>query len=71
MPPPNPGPLAEVFQLPHRIPIYWDPVPPWILHVLKDDILKELAVAQLETQRAALDLQQKAIEKSISILRRA
>jgi hypothetical protein len=25
--------------------------------VLKDDLLKELAVAQLETQRAALDLQ--------------
>ncbi len=70
MPPQPVGPLNEIFQLPHRIPIYWDPVPPWILHILKDDILKELAVAQLETQKAALDLQAKAIEKSISILRR-
>jgi len=70
MPPPQPGQLAEVFQLPHRIPIYWDPVPPWILHTLKDDILRELAVSQLELQKAALDLQAKAIDRSIAILKR-
>jgi len=70
MPPVPPHQLAEVFQLPHKIPIYWDPVPPWVLHIFKDDLLKELAVVQLETQKAALDLQSKAIERSLALLRR-
>lgn len=71
MPPLPPQVLHEAFQLPHKIPIYWDPVPPWVLHILKDDVLKELAVAQLEIQKAALDLQGKAIDRSLAILKRA
>jgi len=70
MAPPQTQALAEVFQLPHRIPIYWDPVPPWILHVLKDEVLKELAVSQLEFQKGLLDLQGKALERSLAILKR-
>lgn len=68
---PNGNPtLPEALELPFRIPIYWDPVPPWILNVLDKDILRELAVIQIEAQRAALDIQMKSIEKTLGILRR-
>jgi hypothetical protein len=62
--------LPEALQLPYRIPIYWDPVPPWVLQVLDKGILQELAIVQIETQRAALELQMKSIDRTLKILQR-
>ena len=61
--------IATLFNGPDRHKL-WDPVPPWVLHIFKEDLLKELAVVQLETQKAALDLQSKAIERSLALLKR-
>ena len=62
--------LAQSLQLPPRFWVY-DPIPPWVLQVLDRAVLKELAVAHLETQQAALQVQQKAIERSLAILKGA
>lgn len=62
--------LPEALQMPFKIPIYWDPVPPWILHVLDKNILRELAIIQIEAQRSALEIQMKSIERTLSVLQR-
>ncbi len=46
----------------------WDPVPWWILRALDDRVIKELAVVQLETQRAVLKAQMDSIERTVKIL---
>lgn len=47
----------------------WDPVPWWILRVLDDRVIRQLAVIQLESQRAVLEVQQKAIEKTLGAIK--
>ena len=62
--------LAQQLQLPARFWAY-DPIPPWVLHVIDRTVLRDLAIAHLETQQAALQVQQKALERSIGILKNA
>lgn len=47
----------------------WDPVPWWILRVLDDRVIRQVAVIQLESQRAVLEVQQKAIEKTLGAIK--
>jgi hypothetical protein len=70
MPPQDLPNLPEQLQLSHRIPIYWDPVPPWVAHILDNQILKQLAVIQLEVQKVSLEAQLKALDKTVELLKR-
>jgi hypothetical protein len=62
--------LADSLRLPDRFWAY-DPIPPWILNVLDRSVLKELAIAHVEAQQAALQVQQKALDRSLAILKGA
>jgi len=62
--------LAQSLQLPARFWVY-DPIPPWVLSVLDRAVLKDLAIAHIEAQQAALQVQQKALERSMAILKGA
>jgi hypothetical protein len=66
-----PGPdesLPEILRLNPRFWVY-DPIPPWLLNILDKTALKELAVIQIEAQRAAIQLQAQTLEKTMSIVR--
>lgn len=54
--------------LPHPV---WDPVPPWLFPILDRAILRDLAVISLEHSRAASDLNNRAIEQAIGVLKKA
>ena len=47
---------------------WWDPVPDWIIAGLDKVVLRDLAVVQLQTQRAMLEAQMKATDQVIGIL---
>jgi hypothetical protein len=48
-----------------------DPVPPWLFQVLDRAILRDLAVISLEHSRAAADLNNRAIDQAIAVLKKA
>lgn len=48
-----------------------DPVPPWLFPVLDRAILRDLAVISLEHTRAASELNNRAIEQAIGVLKKA
>ena len=58
-------PLPEVFKW--RVPINWDPVPWWFFERanLPKEALSQLALIQLENQRAIMQQHMKAIESSV------
>ena len=62
--------LAQQLQLPARFWAY-DPIPPWVLNILDRTVLRDLAIAHIETQQAVLQVQMKALERSMAILKQA
>jgi hypothetical protein len=50
---------------------FTDPVPPWVLQVLDKAVLRDLAVISLEHRRAAADLNNRALDQAISVLKKA
>lgn len=50
---------------------FTDPVPPWILQVLDRAVLRDLAVIGLEHRRAAADLNNRALDQAIAVLKKA
>lgn len=62
----HPEALAEPLVFRHRW--WWDPVPDWIISALDKGVLRELAVVQIQTQRAMLEAQIKATDQVIGIL---
>jgi hypothetical protein len=67
----NPEPsLPEIFRW--RVPINWDPVPWWFFErvTLPKEALSQLALVQLESQRAILQQNIKAIEQSMEVVRK-
>jgi hypothetical protein len=50
---------------------FTDPVPPWVLQVLDKALLRDLAVISLEHRRAAADLNNRAIDGAIAVLKKA
>jgi hypothetical protein len=65
--PPQQFDLPELLQFKPWPP--WDPVPWWILRHLDERVVRELAVIQLETHRAVLDVQVKSIERTLAALK--
>ena len=47
-----------------------DPIPPWLREGLDKAVLQELAVSQLQLQKAVLELQSKHLDQQIQILSR-
>jgi hypothetical protein len=60
------GKLSEALHFNPKI--WWDPVPPWVWDILDKAVQKELTVIQLEFQKAALDAQSKAIDRTIGAI---
>lgn len=60
------GKLSEVLHFHPKI--WWDPVPPWVWDILDKNVQRELTVIQLEFQKAALDAQAKAIDRTIGAI---
>ena len=58
--------LSEAFLF--RPKWWWDPVPDWIFRHLERDQIVQLATIQLEVQRAMLDQQIKAVDRSLQVL---
>jgi len=50
---------------------WWDPVPDWVLRHIPDTAIRELAVVQLEAQRAMLDVQKVALDRAMEIMKKA
>lgn len=51
---------------------FTDPVPPfWVFEVLDRSVIRDLAVINLERMRGLADLNNKAIEQSIAVLKKA
>jgi hypothetical protein len=48
-----------------------DPVPPWLFQILDRVVLRDLAVISLERRRAAADLDNRAIDQAIAVLKKA
>lgn len=63
-------PLPEVFKW--RVPINWDPVPWWFFERanLPKEALSQLALIQLENQRAIMQQNMKAIEQSMEMVKK-
>jgi hypothetical protein len=49
----------------------WDPVPPWLYQILDRNVLRDLAVISLEHNRAASELNNRAIDQAIAVLKKA
>ena len=49
----------------------WDPVPPWLFQALDRVVLRDLAVISLERSRATAELNNRAIEQAIGVLKKA
>jgi hypothetical protein len=62
--------LPEILRLNPRFWVY-DPIPPWLLPILEKAVLRDLAISQLEAQREALQLQARALEKTLGIIKNA
>lgn len=63
-------PIAEAFKWPRKIPIWWDPVPPWFFDRVKlpTEIMTQLALTQMEFEHSILENQMKASKKAMEIL---
>jgi hypothetical protein len=48
-----------------------DPVPPWLFQILDRVVLRDLAVISLEHRRAAAELDNRAIDQAIAVLKKA
>jgi hypothetical protein len=48
-----------------------DPVPPWLFQFLDRAVLRDLAVISLERTRAMADLNNRAVEQAIAVLKKA
>lgn len=59
--------LHELLRLHPKL--WWDPVPWWYLEHIDKGILRDIAVVQIETQRAVLDAQMKGLDRTLSALR--
>ena len=55
-----------------KVPIHWDPVPWWFFErvTLPREALSQLAVIQLEHEKAMLQQNMKAIEQSIEAIKK-
>jgi hypothetical protein len=64
---------AERFsELLHFNPKWWvDPVPWWFVNQLDKNVLRDLAVIQLEVQREVLAIQSKALERTLAVIAKA
>ena len=51
--------------------IWWDPVPWWFVNQLDKNILREVAVIQIELQREVLAIQSKGLERTLAVLAKA
>ena len=56
-----------------KLKIDWvkDEVPPWLLTALDKGILRDLALVSLERSRASLELDMRALDKAMDIIRKA
>ena len=62
-------PLNELLRFrPHPA---WDPVPPWLFQALDRVVLRDLAVISLERTRAAAEINNRAIDQAIAVLKKA
>ena len=61
--------LASLFRWDR--PIYWDPVPDWIIKRLDDRVLTELFIRDLDLQRTVLKEQLAALEAKAEIIQRS
>ena len=63
-------PLPEVFKW--RVPINWDPVPWWFFERanLPKEALSQLALIQLENQRAIMQQNMKVIEQLMEMVKK-
>jgi hypothetical protein len=62
-------PLSELLRFrPHPA---WDPVPPWLFQALDRVVLRDLAVISLERTRATAEINNRAIEQAIGVLKKA
>ena len=50
---------------------YKDEVPPWLLVAFDKNVLRDLALVSLERTKAINEINNKAIDKSIDIVKRA
>jgi hypothetical protein len=64
---PNAGPDLLQFR-PRWV---FDPVPDWVLEHLSTAVIRELAVVNVQVQLETLAVQQKALEQTMNILKRA
>ena len=64
----NKPPLQLQEQLFFRPKWWWDPVPDWFIEHISPTVIRELALVQMESQRAVLEIQMKSLDKSISII---
>ena len=64
----RPEALQEIFRFRPRW--WWDPVPPWVLQGLDRSIVAQLGVISLQTERAMLDVQAKALDQTIEVLQK-
>lgn len=62
-------PLQEALQFRPRW--WWDPVPDWLLDHLSSAVIREIGTIQIQTQINMLDVQKKALEQSLAVLRKA
>jgi hypothetical protein len=65
--PPNAGPDLLQFR-PRWI---FDPVPDWVLDHLSASVIRELAAVNIQAQIDTLAVQQKSLEQTLSVLKRA
>jgi hypothetical protein len=61
-------PLSEALQFRPRW--WWDPVPDWVLEHMNPAAIREIAVIQLTSQLETMQIQQKALEASIAVIRK-
>ncbi len=64
-----PAQIADALQFRPRW--WWDPVPDWVLDHLNPAVIREIAVVQLTAQLETLRVQEKALEATIGLMRKA
>jgi hypothetical protein len=63
--------INELFQWSHNPPIWWDPIPPWVIDQIDEQVRNQLFLKQVELQRSVLKLQVEALNAQAEILQRA
>jgi len=49
---------------------WWDPIPPWLSEHLTIDVARELTRIQLNKQLRVLEVEQKAVQETLSALQK-